>query len=180
MSEEKKKKICELVIFQCFLNVINESKSSLEPEEMATVVNALVKGNKFCFRRKIPKDVIDSCRCIEKLLIESEQNSVEFLCILIDNPYSYNFGTEAIMDMLQQFAVKHDVPFNDTLIDALEQGLLDAIDPTFVDYIKNTKDNALMTTILSTLDNFDIIGKFLRNFILDEMVVSKIIIWKKH
>jgi predicted transcriptional regulator len=137
---------------------------------MAIVINSLVKGNKLCFRRKIPKENQDSYRCIEKLLIQSEQNSVTFLCILTESPYYYNFGTDAIIDMLTSYADKKKEPFTKVLIEALDQDLLRAIDPAVVEYIKKTADNTqLINTILVTLDNFEFIGKFLNNFIPNEL-----------
>ena len=167
--DEKSKLFCQSVIFHSFLNVISASNSLLEPEEMAIVINSLVIGNKLCFRRKIPKENQDSYRCIEKLLIQSEQNSVTFLCILTESPYCYNFGTDAIIDMLTSYADKKKEPFTKVLIEALDQDLLRAIDPAVVEYIKKTADNRqLINTILETLDNFEFIGEFLNNFIPNE------------
>jgi hypothetical protein len=163
-TKEKKKKAYDLLIFQTFLNIISVNKSSLEKEELATLVDALIKANKFVYRRKLEKDHSNCDRCIEKLLNQSEQNDVEFLCIL--NERGYNFGTKSIIEMLEEWAVKNKEPLSKVLINALNESLLDPTDEMFVSHIRLKTDcDELVKSILLSLDNFDIIGSFLNNFI---------------
>ena len=98
------------IIFKTFKKVmLLERTQSLEDEVKGEVFLALVGGHKFAYKQVAcphATNFDDEIRCIENLLVQSNNHSVKFINYLMDDGGLDGFQPKTLLDMLTHLHVR--------------------------------------------------------------------------